>query len=117
MRHLFLLLLLGGCVVLMTPSEIREHGVKAEFQTSKSAVDAADCIAKVIEEYRPFLDVSFLARVRQIGQGTIEVDGAYFNAVRVIVQVQPSATGSTVTVWRSPQMVWSLENVIAKSGC
>src|SRR5512145_1103243 len=94
MRYLMIVLLLAGCG--RSPNEIREHGDKLAYTSAKMPKEAALCLAKAAEEYRP----DFQTQVREHLDQYFEVRVTNIYAIMVVGDVRPADAGSSVTLWQ-----------------
>jgi len=102
----------------LTPSELREQGVKLTHNSANSPRDAARCLARFIDEYRPFMDARFASDIREGAQpGHWEVRASGSNVLQILAEVQPSPSGSTVTLWQSPYLIYRSMSAEMVKGC
>jgi len=98
-----MLVAVGGCA--MSPLQVVEQGKRFEFSSAKPASATAACLARNAEEYTPGIVPGVLsANVRDAAQaGSLEVVVRAGEAgTMAIARVAPAPTGSTVTVWVTP---------------
>lgn len=118
MRHLITAIAaatLTGCA--LTPIELREQGNRTAFQRPTTSIETATCLARVIDEYRPFLDTRFASEMRPTPRpGEYEVRMAINAGATILAEVVPSGSGSRVTIWKAAHFVWPLDEAMAK-GC
>lgn len=108
--------LLAGCMPL-SPQQVMESGVRETRRLAQAVEPAARCVATNAEEiaggfqtnYRPIEP----GRAYQVTLGTAE------GGIMIVARVESAPTGSTLTVWRSQQPLWTATNqaeLLAK-GC
>lgn len=105
MRAIAVLMLVavGGCA--MSPLQVVEQGKRFDFSSNTAPAVTAGCIARSAEEYVPgFVPGILSANVRAAAQpGVLEVVVRAGEAgTMALARVTPSATGSSVTIWVTP---------------
>lgn len=96
---------LAGCA--HTPQELRTEVEPERFSSTRSPFDASLCLTRNAEEYRPFVDAVFLAQQRPgRSPGSFEVILSNQGIVRAVADVIPTPSGSAISIWLTPYLVW-----------
>lgn len=92
--YLIVLLLLTGCA--LTPTDVRNQGVRADFKSTKAPSAVANCIARNADEAKRPLQ----ATVREGTEGAYDIHitkPGMGNALTA--EVLPVQNGSAITTW------------------
>lgn len=116
MRYLLILLALHGCA--LTPNELRTEGLRSEYSSARQPLDAAGCVTRNTEEYRPLRDVVFLPTQRPGKEsGSYEVVVTNGPNHSAIAEIAPRPGGSNITIWLSPYLFWKSLPIEMAKGC
>lgn len=99
--------LLAGCA--QTPKMVMEEGRQSEHRLAKPPTDAAWCVARNVENFRPSgLHPGFTSSVRPLARGAevvAQLRAADASAIAVIHLI-PEGSGSAAKVWLSGYSEW-----------
>lgn len=96
------LLLLTGCAVSQTPKDLMESGTQTTHALKSNPLEAAWCMARNIENWRPTsIGATLHPQVRPLanGQELIVTAATLDPTVVVVARVMPLPPGSEATVW------------------
>ena len=111
MRIVLIALMLAGCGT--TPKEVMESGTRTVHVLKLPAQQAANCLARNIENYR----AGFTGTVRPV-DGGYEVISRAGEHTFFVSRVEPASQGSRATVWYRGYMAGGDEARAAMlSGC
>lgn len=103
----FLMLALAGAMTgcAVNPVEIQERGERRDLNSALAPRQAMECMARNADNARP----TVAARVREgstAGVYELVAQGAAGGGTLAFVQARPVGTGSAVSIWISPFLVF-----------
>lgn len=118
-RSIFLLLALAvGCA--QTAEELRREGVNIELDSSLAPKDAADCIARRIEDHAPRFCTPFAVAVREADKSqTYELVVEAVGGLGLYGRVEPSGSRSLATLSLHPRLCHTVGGIrgAIEAGC
>ncbi len=118
MRRILLIALIAGTTACtFTPTELRQTGDKHTYRSERSPRDAAQCLARNAEAYEP-AERKLHGEWRDgLSAGSVEVLVRSTVTTFVVADVSPMGTGSAITVWQNPVMVYQDLHAMMIKGC
>lgn len=112
--------LLAGCAT--TPNDVLKEGAKSTHQLRLPPSDAAACMARNVENYRPnVMHQPIHASVRALSGATVElvartvIPQTTGTTTVVVAHITPDGTGAGATVWvaDAPIFLFDPQKVVA----
>lgn len=97
-----LVVLIGGCSMAQTPKELMETGIQTTHKLKGPPLDAAWCMARNVENWRPSaIGATLHPQVRPFapGQELIVSAASIEPTVLVVAHVMPDGPDSNAKVW------------------
>lgn len=105
---LLALALLAGCAISQTPKELMETGTKTTHKLNGPPLDAAWCMARNVEEWRPSsMGATFHPQVRPLasGQELVVTAATADPTVLAVAHIMPEGPDSTATLWMTTRPI------------
>lgn len=108
MRRYLVVLTLLACGCALSPAELRDQGKREEFVSKRAPLDAAQCITRTAENYRPGIASPFPAQWRDAEhRGDYEVLVRHpVDGFAMVAEVKAEQDGSRIVSWLTPNLVY-----------